>query len=158
MPKQIPGWLLLKTNIYLDTTVISALFDTRTPERMAQTQQFWNQIDQYGVFISELVIDEIKGASKPLFDKMMDTVIDFTLLPITEEARHLADIYIKNGIFPEKYSDDALHTALASINRIGILLSWNFTHLVKIKTRRMVALVNALQNYGSIEIITPPEL
>jgi len=53
----------LKTNIYLDTTIISALFDKRTPERMAQTKQFWEHINEYNVFISELVIDEIKGAA-----------------------------------------------------------------------------------------------
>ena len=65
---------------------------------------------------------------------------------------------IKNEIFPEKYSADALHTALASTNQIGILLSWNFTHLVKVKTRRMVALINTIHNYNPVEIITPPEL
>jgi hypothetical protein len=148
----------LKANVYLDTTVISALFDARTPERQAQTKNFWSRIGEYNIFISELVIDEIRGAAQPLQDRMMSGVMDFTLLPTTEESQHLADIYIQNGIFPEKYSDDALHTALASVNQIGILLSWNFTHLVKIKTRRMVALINTLNNYNPVEIITPPEL
>jgi hypothetical protein len=60
----------MKANIYLDTTVVSALFDERTPERIAQTKQFWKHINDYNVFISELVIDEIKGASQPLQDKM----------------------------------------------------------------------------------------
>jgi hypothetical protein len=71
MQKQIRWWLLLKTNIYLDTTVPSALFDKRTPERMAQTKQFWDHISDYTVFISELVLNEIKGASQPLQDKML---------------------------------------------------------------------------------------
>jgi len=57
---------LLKTSIYLDATVISALFDERTVERLYQTQQFWKYINEYTVFISELVIDEIKGASQPV--------------------------------------------------------------------------------------------
>jgi predicted nucleic acid-binding protein len=152
------GWLLLKTNIYLDTTIISALFDKRTPERMFQTQQFWNNINNYNVYISELVIEEIKGATQPLQDEMLNKVANFTLLSITDEAQHLADMYMENEIFPEKYLDDALHTALASVNQIGILLSWNFTHLVKIKTRRMVALINTIHNCIPIEIITPPEL
>ena len=34
----------------------------------------------------------------------------------------LAKAYIKNETFPEKYFADALHTALASVNQIGILL------------------------------------
>ena len=148
----------MKTDIYLDTTVISALFDERTPERLNQTQQFWTHINEYNVFISELVIDEIKGASQPLQDKMLEKITNFTSLSITDEVQYLAEIYIKNEIFPEKYYDDALHTALASSNRIGILLSWNFTHLVKIKTRKMVALVNTIHNYNPVEIISPPEL
>jgi len=148
----------LKTNIYLDTTVISALFDERTLERLNQTQQFWKHINEYNVFISELVVDEIKGASQPLQDKMLVKIANFTSLSITDEVQCLAELYIKNEIFPEKYFDDALHTALASTNQIGILLSWNFTHLVKIKTRRMVALINTIHNYGPVEIISPPEL
>ena len=148
----------MKTSIYLDTTVISALFDERTPERLVHTKQFWVTIDEYNVFISDLVTDEIKGASQPLQDKMLEIVKDFTVLSITDSAQKLADIYIENGIFPSKYSDDALHTALASTNQIGVLLSWNFTHLVKLKTRKMVALINTLHNYNPIEIITPPEL
>ena len=148
----------MKTNIYLDTTVISALFDERTPERMTQTQQFWKNINDYNVFISELVVDEIKGASQPLQYKMLEQITGFKSLSITDEDQYLAELYIKNEIFPEKYSDDALHTALASTNQIGILLSWNFTHLVKVKTRRMVGLINTIHNYYPVEIITPPEL
>ena len=148
----------MKINIYLDTTIISALFDKRTPERMAQTKQFWEHVNEYNVFISELVIDEIKGAAQPVQDKMLEMISNFTLLSINDEVQYLADIYIKNEIFPEKYSDDALHTALVSTNRIGILLSWNFTHLVKVRTRRMVSLINTIHNYDPVEIISPPEL
>jgi predicted nucleic acid-binding protein len=148
----------LKTKIYLDTTIISALFDIRTPERMAQTKQFWETINDYDVFISELVVDEIKAATQPLQDMMLNELLNFTSLTITDEVKHLANVYIENGIFPEKYVDDALHTALASINQVGILLSWNFTHLVKVKTRRMVSLINTIHNCIPIEIITPPEL
>ena len=148
----------MKNNVYLDTTIISALFDRRTPERMSQTQQFWEHIDDYNVFISELVIDEIKGASQPLQDEMLEKISNFTLLPVTDGAQYLAKEYIKNEIFPEKYLADALHAALASVNQISILLSWNFTHLVKIKTRRMIALINTIHNFIPIEIISPPEI
>jgi len=52
------------TRVYLDTSVISALFDGRTPERMAQAQAAWKQLDAYEVCISTLVIDEL---SKELY-------------------------------------------------------------------------------------------
>jgi len=148
----------LKTKIYLDTTIVSALFDKRTPERMLQTKQFWEHITSYDVHISDLVTDEIMAASQPLQDQMLERVSTFTSLSITNAVKHLAGIYLKNDIFPDKYSDDAVHTAIASTNNIPILLSWNFAHLVKLKTRRMVTLINAIHNYNSIEIIAPPEL
>jgi hypothetical protein len=125
---------------------------------MALTKQFWDHINEYNVFISDLVLNEIKGASQSLQDQMLEKVSNFTLLSIASDAQNLANIYVENEIFPEKYSDDALHVAIASVNQIGILLSWNFTHLVKVKTRRMVALINAIYNYNPVEIITPPEL
>ena len=142
----------------MDTTIISALFDERTPERMAQTKQFWTKIGDYSVNISELVIEEIKGATQPIQNKMLEIVKNFTVLPVDENSQKLANIYIENDIFPDKYIDDALHVALSSTNQIGILLSWNFAHLVKLKTRRMVALINSIYNYNLIEIIAPPEL
>jgi hypothetical protein len=70
----------LKTKIYLDTTIISALFDNRTPERMTHTQQFWKHIDEYDVFISDLVVDEIKGAIQPLQDSMLGNSFLFFII------------------------------------------------------------------------------
>ena len=148
----------MKTSIYLDTTIISALFDVRTPERMAQTKEFWRNINDFNVYISELVIDEIKGATQPTQGNMLNIVNNFNVLPIDKKSQELAKIYIENKVFPDKYIDDALHVALSSTNQIGILLSWNFSHLVKLKTRRMVSLINSTYNYNLIEILAPPEL
>ena len=61
-------------------------------------------------------------------------------------------------MFSEKYVSDANHVATAVVNGIGYFASWNFRHLVKVQTRRQVNLVNALQGYGAIEIVAPPEL
>jgi predicted nucleic acid-binding protein len=155
MATQIP----IKNNkVYLDTSVISALFDARTPERMFQTETAWRQLVNYSVYLSETVIEELEKNSEPLRNKMLEVTKSFTVLPITETAQVLADIYVKQGIFPEKYYDDALHVAIASVNHIGIILSWNFTHLVKLKTRRMVVLVNTMEDFLPVEIISPPEL
>lgn len=39
-----------------------------------------------------------------------------------------------------------------------MLLSWNFKHIVKVKTRRMVAATTRLAGYKEIEIWTPEEV
>ena len=144
--------------MYLDTSVISALFDIRTPERMFQTETAWRQLEKYNVYLSETVIGELEKNPEPLRGKMLEVAANFTVLPVTEIAQALADTYIKQGIFPQKYYDDALHVAIASVNHIGIILSWNFTHLVKLKTKRMVVLVNTMEDFLPVEIISPPEL
>jgi len=38
------------------------------------------------------------------------------------------------------------------------ILSWNFKHIVRQKTRAIVKMVNTLKNYRNVEIITPAEL
>ncbi|MDR1584796.1 MAG: type II toxin-antitoxin system VapC family toxin [Prevotellaceae bacterium] len=148
----------MKSKIYLDTSVISALFDDRTPERLLMTNEMWLKLSDYDVYISGLVIEELERTSEHVQQKMLAAVCNFTFLSVTKESQKLADIYVKQGIFPEKYYDDALHVAIASVNQIGILLSWNFTHLVKLKTRRMVSIVNLTENFATVEIISPPEL
>jgi len=82
----------------------------------------------------------------------------FDVLKANEKIRHLARAYIEHGVFPEKYIDDALHVAIASFNQISYIISWNFEHLVKVKTRRVVNSVNILEGFGEIEIVSPQEL
>ena len=56
------------------------------------------------------------------------------------------------------YSEDALHIAIATLNKMDYLLSWNFRHIVKIKTRRIINKVNLSLGYSELSIITPAEL
>lgn len=147
-----------KTKVYLDTSVISALFDKRSPERKQLTEQAWDQIEQEDVYISEIVLQELEASSEPVRSRFLGAVEPFKKLEVSDEAERLSNIYVQEGIFPKKYIDDARHVATASVNDIGYLLSWNFKHLVKVKTRKTVSLINTLNDYSSIEIIAPPEL
>ena len=89
---------------------------------------------------------------------MEKLVVDLAVLELNEAAEELAQAYIREGVFSQRYLDDALHVALASVSRIPYLASWNFAHLVKVRTRKEVSLINTLQGYESIEIVAPPEL
>jgi hypothetical protein len=54
-------------------------------------------------------LEEINASSKK--EDLLKAVSEFKVLPVTQEAETLAREYIANDIFPEKYSDDALHVA-----------------------------------------------
>ena len=145
--------------IYLDTSVISALYDDRNPERQELTTVFFEKIDEFDVFISEIVLAEIEGIkTEDLKKKMRKRVINYKILKINETTRKLASEYIKNNAIPEGYSEDALHIAISTLNNIDYLLSWNFRHIVKEKTRKIINMVNLSQNYPKLKIITPAEL
>lgn len=143
--------------VYLDTSVISALFDERNSERQRMTEAFWRNLEHQAVFISTLVIDEIEAAPEDLRTRLTERVKGFKILNVSPEAKNLAELYIEQGVFPDRYFSDALHVGVAVFHRVDYLVSWNFTHLVKVRTRQTVNLVNALRGYPGIEIIAPPE-
>ena len=145
--------------VYIDTTGPSAYFDGRTPDRQRQTQEFWKQLPSYEAVISALVLGEIQDTPDLDRRKDLETLVgEFPVLPVTAEAEILADEYVKRGAIPSKYREDALHAAIAVVHQIPLLASWNFHHLVNVKARRLINLVNALLGHGQIEIVSPPEL
>ena len=90
-----------------------------------------------------------------LRSKMKDAVSRFSVLSLTDDVEWVAREYIP---VPESYSEDAYHIAIAVINEVGYLLSWNFKHIVRRKTRDIVRMVNTLNNFRQIEIMAPAEL
>ena len=67
----------------------------------------------------------------------------------------MAQKYINEGIIPQKYQDDALPIALATYNEADSLITWNFKHLVKLKTIRGINGINRMLGYKELEIVTP---
>jgi len=149
-----------KETVHIDTTLPSAYFDDRTPDRQKLTRLFWaTRLPELISSVSEVVIAEI--AQTPDNERrqaMLDLVRDIPALQVSEEGQSLAHEYVDRGVFPAKYLSDAMHVALATVGGIRNLVSWNFHHLVKLRTRREVNLVNALKGYTPIEILAPPEL
>jgi predicted nucleic acid-binding protein len=151
--------------LYLDTSVISfALSDDIPVDDRDITLKLIEEINKgnYKGFISDVVIREIgntrDSAKRDKLLKLVNNIELDDVLSVDEEADRLADKYIKEGIIPVVYRDDALHLALASVNGLDILVSWNFKHLVKHKTRIEVAGVNTLLGYKAIDICTPWEV
>lgn len=148
-----------KESLYLDTSVPSAYYDERKPERQRLTWEFWEKLGDYEVYISEMTEIELKNTKeKEKRDQFLSLIAGMEILPITEEAIELVQIYLKNKVVPKAKEEDAYHIAVATLNEIDIIVSWNFDHLVNIKTRRRVNGVNILEEYKPIEIISPPEL
>ena len=144
--------------LYLDTSVFSAYYDERTPERMQMTRGFWPVLERHEKLYSELTIEELGQAHSNLREKLLTLTQNFMVLNLTDEMRDLAKLYVEEGVVPSRYFADALHVAAAVFGNADILVSWNFKHLVKRSARFLVNYVNAKQGLKMIEILAPPEV
>ena len=146
--------------LYLDTTVPSALLDARTPDRQRLTQEFWqDRVTSYEPLISVLVLAEIRATPDDDCRHAMELLTEsFAVLPITPESEALADEYVVRGAIRDKFRDDARHVAIAVTHHVGLVASWNFKHLVKLQVKRQINLINAIMGHGPVEIVSPPEL
>jgi len=80
------------------------------------------------------------------------------VLEIDEETDRLANVYVGEKIMPAKYALDSAHISTATINRLDCVVSFNFQHINKLKTKEMTALVNIREGYRSVIICTPMEV
>lgn len=82
----------------------------------------------------------------------------FERIQLTEEALKLADTYIVEKVVGKASLEDCRHIALATINRVDVLASWNFKHIVNLDRIKGYNSVNYRLGYPMIEIRSPKDL
>jgi predicted nucleic acid-binding protein len=142
--------------------VISYLDQQDTPEKMADTHELWELLQQntYEVNISDLTFDEIMQCStqkKDVLARYMK-LITYTRVPITLQQRERAQEYLRYEVLNKKERDDLIHIACSVLNNCDYIVSWNFKHFVNIKTIRKVNSVNLLLGLREVKIVSPPML
>lgn len=80
------------------------------------------------------------------------------VLESTSETNEVGAQFVKEGVIPSKYQDDGRHLAIALVNGMDYIVSWNFKYLVKPKTKMVVRAFSIKEGYKQIEIITPEEV
>ena len=149
--------------LYLDTSVINfAISEQGVAKEKEVTLQLFEQIKRgrFEAGISEVVLREISRAPEKKARALMEVLrgVPLVNLIVSEEAERLANKYVEETIIPQKYREDALHIAMAAVYEYDVVVSWNFEHMVKVKTRREVHGVNLMMGYKSIDIATPEEV
>ncbi len=146
----------MKRKLYLDTTIPSSYYDTSKPVRQLITQKwFENESINFQLYISAITIREInKIRNINKRENIQKLIIEYNmeLLNFNEEANNLAEEYIKNGAIPRTEPEDAYHIAIATVNKIESLASWNFSHIVSINPIRKIHEINNKMGYELIEI------
>jgi len=146
--------------IYLETSVINFLFAEDAPEKKRITEEFFSVIEEYEVFISDLVLLEIEQAQEQKKKLLLNIIKKYKMraLESSDKIENLAQIYVNEGIIPKKYINDALHIALATKYKMDAIISWNLTHIVKLKTKFQVKKINEKLKEKDVIICTPEEM
>lgn len=148
--------------VYLDTSVISYLDQKDTPERMKETQDMWEffKKGQYEVYISDVVVYEIKKCSMEKREILLDYLdqIEYNIIETDENTVSLAEKFIDFGVLKRKSYDDCRHIAAAVLAGCDIIISWNFKHIVNVKTIQGVKAVTTYEGYKDLMIYPPSAL
>ena len=111
------------------------------------------------LLISLFLILEIENTpDKNLKNLMKERIKSFTILSISDDIEELVKEIIQKGAINASYSEDAYHIAIALLNEMDFLLSWNFRHIVRKKTKDIIRMIGSLKKLRQIEILTPAEL
>ena len=147
--------------LYIESSVFNFVFAEDAPEKQKTTKVFFaKKLLDFDLFISDLVINELSKTKEPKRSALLGLVANCPskTLQSNEETAALAQIYVNEGVVPEKFINDALHIAIASVNGIDIVVSWNLEHIVKLKTIVDVNKINLREKYKQIIIVTPEEI
>jgi predicted nucleic acid-binding protein len=151
-----------KTKLYLETTIFNFVFAEDSPEKRDDTLALFAEIrsGKYDAYTSEYALDELNDAPEEKRAKMVALIGQYGIAVIekSDEALKVAKEYVSQGVIPQRYETDALHIAIASIAGIDIIVSLNFKHIVKHKTKTVVEAINLLRGYKKVAICAPSEV
>jgi predicted nucleic acid-binding protein len=152
----------INKSAYIETTMFNYFFDEARDGHLATVAFFEaagrGEIEAY---TSQYVIGELQNAAEPKRSDMLALIDRYHIkvLEKNDEAVRLADIYIAaNDGIPVKKRLDATHIAVASVRRLQYVVSWNFKHINKERTRKMVNYINQKYGYEAITLCEPWEV
>jgi hypothetical protein len=148
----------MKQRIYIDTSVVGGYFDEEFEEA---TRLLFDRLDKNEIIfiISDLLDLELLNAPTNVRELLHNYSADkFHRIELTEEAIKLAEHYIIEKVVGQTSLEDCRHIALATINRVDVLASWNFKHIVNLDRIKGYNSVNLKLGYPMIEIRSPKDL
>ena len=154
----------MKPKIYIETSIPSYLTakpssDVRVTANREVTLEWWEvRRSDFELYISEFVIVEISRGDPEAAKLRLEAITDISELEATEEVRVLGKALILEGPIPPKAEIDAYHIAIAAVNGMDYLLTWNCTHIANAVMRAKIEMVCRRYGYEPPVICTPQEL
>jgi predicted nucleic acid-binding protein len=149
---------MIKQRIYIDTSVIGGYYDEEFQE---VTRALFERLENNEIVfvVSDLLDLELIEAPEQVRQLLEKYSADkFERVSLTADAIQLADAYITEKVVGKTSLEDCRHIALATINRVDVLASWNFKHIVNLDRIKGYNSVNLRLGFPMIEIRSPKDL
>jgi predicted nucleic acid-binding protein len=147
----------MRQRIYIDTSVIGGYFDEEFEEA---TKRLFDRIanKDFDVYFSEVNETELSLAPTYIQDiKKLIPADCYKHAELNDDAKKLAETYVSEKALGQASLNDAYHIAIASVNRLDCLVSWNFKHIVNFDKIKLFNSINLKLGYPLIDIRTPLE-
>jgi predicted nucleic acid-binding protein len=154
----------MKAKVHVETTVVSYLAGRTTRDivvaaHQEETRSLWPRLlSEFDTYISALVFDEASRGNAEDAQKRLAALKPFPVLDVQRDAQDLAARLLTTGAIPTEFPEDALHIAIAAVNGIDILLTWNFAHINNPFKRLLIRQAVENAGYRCPEICSPDEL
>ncbi len=153
-----------RAKVYLETTVISYLAarpsrDLLVAAHQQITSDWWehNRLD-FDLFVSQLVVEEASAGDSDAAIRRLKLIEAIDLIGLTEASLALAEKLLANGAVPADSEEDALHVAIAAVNGMDYVLTWNCRHIANVARRSHIEATCLEAGYAAPIICTPEEL
>lgn len=148
----------MKRRIYTDTSVIGGCLDL-------EFQEYSNRLfDRFHAGMDILVLSDLTLAELEAAPVGVRAILQTLPEGLPEEVRfdapaaELTFEYHAAKVIGEVHEADARHIATASVQRVDVLVSWNFKHIVNLDRIRGYNSVNLRLGYPLLEIRSPREI
>ncbi len=154
----------MQPSVYLETSVISYLAarpsrDVITAAHQEITRVWWGtRRGAFALFISEVVLDEIRRGDPEAAHRRAAFTQEAVVLQAGEGTRGLAEALIARTGIPAHAAADAAHVAVAALNGIDYVLTWNCRHIANAQMRRAMENTCEQAGYMAPVLCTPEEL
>jgi predicted nucleic acid-binding protein len=154
----------MNSTVYLETSIIGYLAsrpsrDLITAANQQLTRDWWDEHrEQYDLYVSETVVAECSAGDPQAAQERLDVIGNIPMLDVTEDAENLADELVKQILLPQNAEVDALHIAIATVNGINYLLTWNCAHIANAALQPQIEAICRSAGFEPPTICTPQQL
>lgn len=151
-------------SVYIETTIVGHIAGRLHPDpfvaaRQQVTRDWWrDEAPGYDVFISQLVLEECSEGDPSAAAERLEVVKGLDLLESSDEVDDLADALIAGKAVPASEPRDAFHIAIAAVNGVNYLLTWNYKHIANATLRGRMEQICRDVGFQPPIICTPDEL